>query len=232
MNREQRVLTFESEIRMAETEGKRTIHSTAPPYGVLSVPMRMPDGSVFREQFAPGVFGDDLRSRDIVSTFNHDDTLLLGRTPGTLRLADKPDGLRYEVDLGDTTIARDVAEHVRRGDVRGSSFEFRVLHSDDNPGDSWEENEDGTWTRTVKRAQLFQVGPVTHPAYEVGTDVALRSLKAFEESQQTTAVEEPEPEPEALEPEAGADEAAVDDAPLATPRLDRARRRLRLEEVA
>lgn len=201
--RESRVLAFDSEIRMTTSaDGKRTLVSTAPPWDTLSVPMRMFDGRTFREKFERGAFGD-LAGSDIIATFQHDDSLLLGRTPSTLRLTDGDDGLRYEVDLGDTTIARDVAEHVSRRDVRGSSFEFSLRGNPSSPGDTWEEQEDGTWVRTVRAAKLYQVGPVTHPAYESGTDVALRSLREFEQAH-----------------------------PVGTPRLDRAKRMLRLVELA
>lgn len=201
--RETRILAFDSEIRMKTAEdGKRTLVSVAPPWDTLSVPMRMLDGRIFRERFERGAFGE-LDGSDVIATFQHDDSLLLGRTPATLRLTDGEDGMRYEVDLGETTIARDVAEHVARRDVRGSSFEFSLRGNPSVPGDTWEEQEDGTWVRTVRAAKLYQVGPVTHPAYESGTDVALRSLEEYQKAH-----------------------------PPETPRLDRARRMLRLMELS
>jgi len=162
------------EIRADEETGTRTLTGTAPPYGILSV-----DLGGFREKFAPGAFGDSL-SGDVISTFEHDGRMILGRTSaGTLRLEDQKKGLHYAVDLPDTTAGRDLAVSVDRGDVAGSSFEFRVKAG----GEEWDEKKDGNVTRTVTDAELFQVGPVTQPAYPKGTKVALRSLEEWREGQ-------------------------------------------------
>ena len=107
--------------------------------------------------------GDDTRA-----LFNHDPNHLLGRTAaGTLRLEVSDDGLRYDIDLPSTSTGSDVAESVKRGDLTGSSFAFTVERAD------WIE-EDGRDVRVIKSVRLFDVGPVTYPAYE-GTSTALRS---------------------------------------------------------
>lgn len=55
--------------------------------------------------------------------FHHDFSAVLGSTGnGTLRLSPDDYGVRAEIDVPDTTLGRDVAELVRRGDVRGMSF--------------------------------------------------------------------------------------------------------------
>jgi HK97 family phage prohead protease len=162
------------EIRSDGEDGVHTLTGTAPPYNVLSV-----DLGGFREKFAPGAFGDSLEG-DVISTFEHDGRMILGRTTaGTLRLEEQKRGLRYAVDLPDTTAGRDLAVSVDRGDVAGSSFEFRVRAG----GEEWDEKKDGSVTRTVTDAELFQVGPVTQPAYPRGTKVALRSLEEWREGQ-------------------------------------------------
>lgn len=165
MSREVRSLPLEIRIRRGE-DGKRTLVSTAPPWDTLSQ-----DLGGFRERFARGAFGD-LDEADIISTVEHDGRMLIGRTPLTLRLEDTDEGLRYEVDLPDTSAGRDLAELVERGDIRGSSFEFSV----ESDGDDWEQDDEVGWIRTVRSARLYQVGPVTNPAYQDGTQVALRSL--------------------------------------------------------
>ena len=59
--------------------------------------------------------------------FNHERGALLGRTcSGTLRLSEDGTGLRYEIDLPDTTVGRDVAALLERGDLTG--FLVRVPH--------------------------------------------------------------------------------------------------------
>jgi HK97 family phage prohead protease len=125
--------------------------------------------------------GDDVRG-----LFNHDPSQLLGRTASkTLRLAVDEKGLSYENDLADTTVARDVAIHLERRDVTGSSFSF-------NPEKvEWttEKTDDGVMieVRNIYSVRLFDVGPVTFPAYE-GTEANTRSLQeersAFREAQE------------------------------------------------
>ena len=43
-----------------------------------------------------------------------------------MKLSTDAQGLRYQILTGNTTVARDVCEHIRRGDVVGSSFSFQV----------------------------------------------------------------------------------------------------------
>lgn len=125
----------------------------------------------FRERIAPGAFGDVVGG-DVVALFNHDPDHVLGRSGGTLTLVEDDTGLHYDVALGQTTIARDVRENVRLGNVRGSSFSFSV----GDGGDTWEQR-DGVPHRTITRMSgLFDVGPVTFPANQ-NTVVAARSLE-------------------------------------------------------
>tara|TARA_Y100000310_G_scaffold345430_1_gene464871 strand:- start:7321 stop:7923 length:603 start_codon:yes stop_codon:yes gene_type:complete len=126
----------------------------------------------FRERIAPGAFAATIASDDIRALFNHDSNNILGRnTSGTLKLAEDDRGLVMAVDLPDTILARDLAVSIERGDVTGQSFGFRTL------SDEWN-MEDGEEIRTLKAVRLFDVGPVTFPAYP-STTVATRSLEAY-----------------------------------------------------
>lgn len=129
----------------------------------------------FREQIAPGAF-DGCLGDDVRALFNHDPNHILGRSiAGTLRLSIDERGLAYECDLPDTQAARDLAISIDRGDVSQSSFAFRVAPN----GDTWDENEDGIIIRTItKMARLYDVSPVTYPAYP-DTVTALRSQEAW-----------------------------------------------------
>ena len=125
------------------------------------------DGMI--ERIMPGAFDRAIKEdQDIRGLFNHDPTLLLGRTTAkTMRLSIDEKGLAYEIDPGDTTIARDVQEHLKRGDVTGSSFAFTVMTEE------WRK-DDGVQIREIKDVNLFDVGPVTYPAY-TGSDSGVRS---------------------------------------------------------
>ncbi|MGX5913944.1 HK97 family phage prohead protease [Aliidiomarina sp. Khilg15.8] len=117
----------------------------------------------FREVFKPGAFADVL-TQDVRGLFNHDKNYILGRTSsGTLRLTDSESALGYEIDAPDTQLIRDlVMAPIKRGDINQSSFAFKVAPG----GDDWTEDADGTIVRTIhKISKLFDVSPVTFPAY-------------------------------------------------------------------
>jgi HK97 family phage prohead protease len=127
-------------------------------------------GGAFREVILPGAFQRAVDG-DVFSFFNHDQSMVLGRTKsGTLRLSEDDSGLRYEVDLPDTSAARDLQISMDRGDVDGSSFQFDIPKG----GDEWDFSGDLP-LRTIRSANLYEVGPVTMPAYPDAT-AALRSL--------------------------------------------------------
>lgn len=124
----------------------------------------------FVERIAPGAFAKTLKEADIRALFNHDPNFVLGRNrAGTLRMEEDSTGLAYEFDLPDTSLGRDLAVSLERGDISGSSFGFRAIE------DEWSETEDGFPLRTLKSNALRDVGPVTFPAYTDATS-SLRSL--------------------------------------------------------
>ncbi|GAF69242.1 unnamed protein product, partial [marine sediment metagenome] len=131
------------------------------------------DGVV--ERVMPGAFDRALREKDDVrGLFNHDRTLLLGRTSsGTMRLSVDQVGLKYAIDVPDTQAGRDVIIVAERGDLSGSSFSFLP---DDSGGVLWREEEDGD-IRELHSVKLYDVGPVTFPAYE-GTTAGVRGHNA------------------------------------------------------
>ena len=128
----------------------------------------------FRERVSPAAFDRAMKEKhDVRAAFNHDSDHVLGRTTsGTLRLSTDKIGLKYQVDLPDTQIGRDVAELVSRGDITGSSFAFEILSEKRS-------KDGGTEIRSIEDVRLFDVGPVTYPAYEA-TSVALRSDESLE----------------------------------------------------
>ena len=175
-NRETR--TYRASMEMEE--GGKTVTGYAAVFNSLSEEMWG-----FRERIDSAAFeGTDMT--DVRALFNHDPNMLLARSSsGTLSLSVDEKGLRYSFDLPDTTAGRDLGEMLRRGDVSQSSFGFTI--SDDE----WIEtrNDDGeveTTTRVIKKIQrLFDVSPVTYPAYP-DASVALRSMEQWREGQRPT----------------------------------------------
>lgn len=126
------------------------------------------DNGWFIETVKPGAFDDVLKEDpDVRCLFNHEPDNVLGRTKSkTLRITDSPDGLRYDCDTDpNTRIGSDVRAMVERGDVDGCSISFVVGQA------SWRDefDEKGNWVKSTriieKFAALFDVGPVTFPAY-------------------------------------------------------------------
>jgi len=114
----------------------------------------------FREQIKKGAFLESLSNDDQRFLWSHDTSKVLGRTKNkTLTLNEDDTGLRFELDLPKTTLGNDTYESIKRGDVDGVSFGFRV------EDDEVAEPDDDLPLRTVKKAKLLEVSAVAFPAY-------------------------------------------------------------------
>jgi HK97 family phage prohead protease len=147
-------------------------------------------GRPFRERVAPTAFDRALGANpDVRALWNHNADFPLGRTRnGTLRVQKDARGLRFELMAPATTWGRDAVESIRRGDVSGVSFAFSVKREN---GDTWEKpGADGVAQRTLLDADLYEVSPVTFPAYPA-TSVGVRAVSVpdFEESDSRAAGE-------------------------------------------
>jgi HK97 family phage prohead protease len=117
------------------------------------------------ERIMPGAFDEAVAGDDVRALFNHDSSQILGRTKsGTLKLSVDDVGLRYEVEPADTSVYRDVQTFLQRGDVDGSSFQFSIPAD----GERWS-RQGSLEIREITKVKLFDVGPVTFPAYSAAT---------------------------------------------------------------
>lgn len=185
------------ELRQAgEGDGAvRKVHGYAAMFGKRSSNLGS-DTVQFFEIIEPGAFTDVLLD-DVRALFNHDANLILARSKagaGSLTLGQDATGLWYEFEAPDTQAGRDLMVSLTRGDIDQSSFAFTLTPE----GEKWEEVREGDQTiilRTIKKvSRLYDVSPVTYPAYPDAT-AALRSLEQFKAQPQT-----PEPKPETLSP--------------------------------
>ncbi len=112
---------------------------------------------------------------DVVVGFNHDPSQVLGRTSSkTARIWADAKGVHYSATPPETDYAANVRTLIERGDVSGSSFIF--IPSEER----WSEREDGSLLCTVTEiASLFEMGPVTFPAYQA-TDTYARLIAESE----------------------------------------------------
>ncbi|MDA5240643.1 HK97 family phage prohead protease [Agrobacterium sp. MAFF310724] len=130
----------------------------------------------FRETIRAGAFADSLRSNpDVLGLVDHDPGKVLARTKsGSLVLAEDARGLRFELELPDTQLGRDIAALAARGDVGGMSFGFNVPDG----GDEWAGE-----LRTLKAIDLREISVVqAFPAYD-GTSVSVRSRKPMTDAE-------------------------------------------------
>lgn len=141
-------------------------------FNTLSEELKLGPDRSFREVIRPGAFAESLAAgKDIVARNEH--RSVLGRTSnGTLRLVEDQRGLKYEIDLLDTTDAQNLAKQIQRRDIPYSSFAFQVKPG----GDVWR-REGEQLVRELRSVTLIDVSPVSEPAY-MATDVALRSLES------------------------------------------------------
>lgn len=122
---------------------------------------------------------DGVDMSDVVATFNHDFDKPMARSKkGTLKLEVDKRGLKFSFDAPNTTSGNDLLENIRNGNVDGCSFMFTV------DGEEWEWSKDNNEPdkRTVtKIGSLFELGPVTMPAYDQTTVAARSRDEVFKE---------------------------------------------------
>ena len=136
----------------------------------------------FYEYIERGAFTEELiANSDVRALINHDPNLILARnTSGTLNLTADERGLKYEFEMPETSYGKDLAISMKRGDITQSSFAFTVAEDD------WSTDDEGNNIRTIKKIdRLYDVSPVTYPAYNMAESdlvVAKRGLKEYQES--------------------------------------------------
>lgn len=162
-NAERRFNAGSIELRKKDDGQSRTIRGYAAVFNRDSENL-----GFFIERIAPGAF-DGVLNDDTVALFNHDPNLPLSRNGAGLTLGVDDVGLFYEFDAPNTTIGNDLLENVRSGIIKQSSFAFTVKE------EQWTERKGEPTIRTIKKVdRLYDVSPVTYPAYP-DTTVASRS---------------------------------------------------------
>jgi HK97 family phage prohead protease len=138
--------------------------------GVGAVMEVYTDMGWYREKINARAF-DNCDMSNVVSLFNHDSNEILSRATGKeddLMISIENNQLKYRYAIKNYC-AEKVAENIGLGFIKGSSFMFMVRK------DSWGESADGVEEREILEIEtLYELGPVTFPAYQT-TTVAARS---------------------------------------------------------
>lgn len=163
---------FAEQVEVRSVGGKTVLSGTAIRYGA-----RSRDLGGFRERIMAGAATEAIQKGDVLALDEHRHDRYLGRSSnGSLRLIDTTTELRYEVDLPDSAVGREVAAFAERRDYKGSSFGFRAQPD----AVKWAKDDDGTPLRSIHSFSLVRdVGPTISPAYEATTaEMVLRSFAA------------------------------------------------------
>ena len=183
--RELRMLPM-TELRIADSDGGgATIEGHAAVFDSWSETL----GGIFpfKEIVRKGAFNESIGKDDIRALFNHDPNYVLGRNrAGTLELVEDDIGLRVKITPPDTSWPKDILTSIRRGDITQMSIGFIV------EDDKWS-TKDGMDVREIRKVQLFDVSPVTFPAY-TATDVGVRAMQEYDgyKAEQRSKAEETE----------------------------------------
>lgn len=168
-NKERRLFTVELRAAEGDNETRRVTGYAAVFNSWTNI------GSWFREMIAPGSVSAALQRSDIRALFNHDPNHLLARTSsGTLEVREDDKGMYFEFEMPESR--QDLYELIKRGDLNQCSFAFTVAREE------WRYNkEDDKEERIIQEFdQIYDVGPVTYPAYEA-TSISARCQDKLKE---------------------------------------------------
>lgn len=159
------------EVRAEGEEDKFIVEGYATTF---NEPYTLYDGGdwEYREQVAPEAFNECDMS-DTIAQFDHSGKVYARTSNGTLELSVDEHGLKVRMNLGGTTIGRELYEEIKGGYITKMSFGFTV--EEDEELRTSEENKE-VWLRTIKKIKkLYDVSAVSLPAND-GTEISARSL--------------------------------------------------------
>ncbi len=167
------------EVRALEENDEKIIEGYALTYNTRSKLLY----NSFYEVIEKGAFDNVLRSDDldVIFNFNHNNDNVMARTKNdTLKLNSDEKGLFFRAILPNTTVANDLYELVKRGDISENSFAF-LPAKDGYRIEPLDEGEDDVELITITEVErLRDVSAVTFPAYPE------TELQARDDDEETT----------------------------------------------
>ena len=140
-------------------------------WGLKSPPIYIGPNKRITETVNRGAFDKGEPGHHVLMVGGHDEHKVTGASDvGTLKLTDDGIGLRYENKLPNTTLGRDMAVDIARGNIRGTS----IAYIPRDKGVEWNFNEEPPH-RSINAATLYHISYSSRPAHS-GTSTTLRSL--------------------------------------------------------
>ncbi len=151
------IVVPDREVRRASALEVRTDDDTIAVEGYATVYDAPYDvGGMFTETIARGAAAKSATEADVRFLVNHDGLPLARTKSGTMTLVSDDVGLRVRAELSaESTLAADVLDAMRRGDLDEMSFAFSVVRGEWNADYS---------ERTIREVKLYDVSVVTYPA--------------------------------------------------------------------
>lgn len=133
----------------------------------------------FIEYCDPNMF-DGVDMSNVLALYSHDLSNVLARVSAdTLVLKVDDYGLKFTLDIPDTTIGRDVYTNIKNGNLEGCSFGFEIAD------DSWERDGDGQLIHTILQiGELTEISITPLPAYTETSVSVSRGLSLVNKKEQ------------------------------------------------
>lgn len=112
----------------------------------------------------------------VLILYDHNYANVLGRVDaGTLELNVDNIGLKFKVQVPDTSLGRDVYANVKAGNLKGMSFGFTVAKG----GDSWKQTRPKPTRFITQIKKVNEISIVSLPAYDDTSVNVTRDVDAF-----------------------------------------------------
>lgn len=166
------------EMRFARADGGsdgRTLVGLAVPFNDMTRISNFFEGT-FDEQFARGAFKRSLGMRTPKLQFNHGTSFMFDELPiGTFEEIRETDrGLEVEARIFEAPLFEPLREAIASEAIDGMSIRFRPIRTEVTEAEARDDGGE-VELRTIREAELIELGPVVFPAYEQ-TTVDMRAL--------------------------------------------------------
>ena len=134
-------------------------------------------GDTWRECISRGAFKESIKNNKVLALYNHDFNNILARKDVNMNLFEDDKGLKFEIDLPNTSQANDLYELIDRGIVNQCSFAGVVK------SETWDRDSDCNISSVINEIDLIEITITPIPAYEVTEAEVKRSREIKGENQ-------------------------------------------------